>query len=513
MAAIKQILINTFDTIAEDKRDLPNGQFRYLENLDIGNFNRSARQITNISLTTQDQCIIKLLRYGNDVYGLGWTGVSAKDVCLYKYNFTTKVYDVLTTSTVAGTMTNIGPLFAIMNGIIYFDGGNGKVCTYVLASNTLNTNFATPTGSVSGGTSWQGSLYGWDDTDNDIRLIDKTTPAWTSMIVIPKTQTIKELIPVGNYLYIICTASTISQDGVSKMYIWDGVTTTTFTDIVDIGYGPVAGGDILDGVVYAVIGFANNKGFRIKAYSGGIFQTVYTYFSRDNPSSVYAYCMPLSTVKAYTGFLYFIIAGGRPGATFDEINNGCLFRYGRKNNNESNKLSVYKTLEVTLYPNAPGITSINDFIIYENYTQLSAQYDNYVFAVLWDANSGGVLATTKQAVSMSSTWSAQPGLIETSILTGGDSATTKHFKVLAIHHAPLTTGQSVAVYYKKDAELSWTLTGTSDTVGEVHYPINNIEGSGASLNFNEISFRLEVLGGAEVTSFRFKFEEEDDIYQ
>ena len=45
---IKEIKINRFETIAENKRDLPNGQFRYLENVGTGDFDNSAKQVPNV---------------------------------------------------------------------------------------------------------------------------------------------------------------------------------------------------------------------------------------------------------------------------------------------------------------------------------------------------------------------------------------------------------------------------------------------------------------------------------
>jgi hypothetical protein len=497
----REIKINKFQSIAEDKRDLPNGFFHYLENVNTGDFEHSAKQVPNVYNKTQDQCILKLLKYGTDIYGLGYENSTTKDTTLYLWDNSAKVFNAIANSTVAGgTVSLYTPFLGIMAGVIYFDTGAGYLGKFTLPTTMTSATFASISGGMAGGTLWQGALYGWGVTDNNIYKV--TSSGITSMITIPADQTPVQLVAYGNYLQIICTASATSNDGISRMYTWDGVTTTTFADIVEIGRGVVSGGDILDGLVYALIGFPNLKGFRLKAYSGGVFQTVYTYFGKPNKVSSYLYARPASLVKAYTGYLYFMIVGARPGSSYTYVYEAVLFRYGKTNIGQGNKLSVYKSLDVTpTVGNTLGILG-NDFIISEDNFDPSV-VDNSVYAVVYEGS-----YKTRQVYTVADVYSTQPGLIETCIYTGGDSSVEKKLKELSLQCVPLTSGQSITLYYKPDADTSWTEIVTIDTVGTISYePV--LESSGSNLRTSkEVAFKIEELGGAELTAFKFIYEPE-----
>lgn len=504
--AHKEIKITRFDTIAEDTLDLPNGQFHYLENVDTGNFSHSAKQVPNVFTKDNDQCILKILKYGGNIYGLGYENSTTKDVTLYKWENSTKSYNPLVNGTVAGgTIALSAPFFAIMTGIIYFDAGNGYLGKYTIASNTMAGTFAAITGGMAGGTLWQGNLYGWGVTDNNIYKI--TSSAITSMIVIPTDQNTVEIVNHGNYLEVICTASQTSDDGVSRMYTWDGVTTTTFADITEIGFGVVSGGDILDGLVYVLIGFPNYRGWRIKAYEGGIFRTKYTYFGKKNDISVgsyvgWIYSRPASVVKSYTGYLYFIIVGMRPGSNFSGLYEAVLFRYGKTNEGQNNKLSAYKSLEVEpTGGNNLGVDG-NDFLISDD-TYDPTVNDNTVYAVIYEA-----LYKTRQVYTNPDTYASQPGVIETAVYTGGNSSIEKELKEMSLQCRPLTSGQSITLYYKPDADTTWTEIVTISDVGTISYE-PSLQADGNNLRTSkEVAFRITELGGAEFTGFYCIYEEQ-----
>lgn len=507
---IKTYTINKFLTIGENKRDLPNGVFRYLENLEVGN-DDSVKQVLNVETTDNDQCILKLIQYNNVIYGIGFDNTTNKDVTLYKYD--TNAYVALTNGTVAGgTLRLYNPFFASMEGYLYFDGGNNYISRFKISDNTMTATWKAFNGGMEGGTLWQGNLYGWSDSNNNgassyNSIYKITDSAVTEMIQVPLSQTIVDLIPFGDYLAIICTASSTSDDGVSRMYLWDGVTTTTFTDIIDIGYGECMGADVLDGLIYAGISFKNKKGFRLKAYSGGIFQTVYTYYGKKNEVSEYIYSFIASQLKAYTGYLYFMVVGARPGSSYASVYEATLFRYGKNNANESYGLSVYKSLEVEpAVGNTLGSLG-NDFIIDESDTYALSLNQNSIYAVVYEAP-----YKTRQVKSTDSTFTAQPGVIETSIFTGGDSHINKKWIGVSTQFAPITTGQSITLKYKVDADTSWTTFATINTVGTISQETINIESTGANLpNFKELSIRAELLGGAELTGLIIKCEETNSI--
>ena len=497
--AIKTIQINKFLTIGENKRNLPNGVLHYLENVEVGTDN-SVKQVLNVTTTDNDQCILKLIQYNNIVYGLGFDNTTNKDVTLYKYD--TNAYVALTNGTVAGgTLRLYSPFLAVKDGYIYFDPGQNYIARYEIATNTMSATWHAHNGGMLGGTLWQNKLWCWGDSDNYIYHIDGSD--LVQGILIPTDQTIKDIIPYGDYLAILCTASQTSNDGVSRMYLWDG-SDTIFIDIVDIGYGEVSGGDVLDGIIYAGISFKNKKGFRLKAYTGGIFQTVYTYYGKKNEVSDYIYSFIASQLKAYTGYLYFMVVGARPGSSFADVYEATIFRYGRKNADEPYGLSVYKSLEVEpAVGNTVGSVG-NDFVIDENDTYALSLNQNSIYAVVYEAS-----YKTRQVKSTASTFTAQPGVIETSIFTGGDSHIQKKLIGVSTQCVPITSGQSITLKYKADAETTWTTFATINTVGSISQETLNVEATGANLpQFKEIAFRAELLGGAELTGILIKYEEQ-----
>jgi hypothetical protein len=505
---IKETKINKFETIAEDLRDLLNGQFHYLENVNAGDFSNSIKQVPNVYLKDNDQCILKLIQYGGKIYGLGYENSTTSDVTLYEYDSSTNVYNALTNGTVAGgTIRLYTPLFAIMDGYIYFDPGTNYVARYTIATNTMSATWKASTGGAHGGTIWQGSLWTWKD-DNYIYKIDGATPDFVQKVKISTNQTIIELVPYGNYLAIVCTASQTSDEGVSRMMLWDGqnLSVTPFAEIVDIGSGVVAGADILDGLIYVGINFLNGKGFRLKAYSGGVFQTVYTYNGRKNLTGDNIRAQIASVLKAYTGYLYFMVVGARPGSTGASNYEMVLFRYGKTNLGQTNKLSAYKSLEVIpTVGNTLGVLG-NDFIVNENeFFAGSLINDNFICAVVYEAG----YKTRQIYTNPTTTYASQAGVIETSIYTGGNSYINKPLMGVSIMNTPLTTGQSIVLKYRKDAETTWTTLATEDTLNSISLELL-ADTNGLELpTFKEIAFRLELTGGAEVTGLLIKFNEEN----
>lgn len=98
--------------------------------------------------------------------------------------------------------------------------------------------------------------------------------------------------------------------------------------------------------------------------------------------------------------------------------------------------------------------------------------------------------------------------------TEGDAGTTKKLLGVTVTFAPLPSGASVIVKYRKDEATTWTTIFTHTTANSIRHTARNIESSDANLpTYKEIQFRIESTGGAEITGLKFKAEEvEDDIY-
>jgi len=157
----KQILQQNFwSGIIDDIRGNLASGFWYSENLEITG--KALKQVANNQ--AENVCnyatanfITKLIQNGTDIYGLGQDNATNKDVTIWKKtNALDGAWGIPTNGTVAGTtFAADNPLFAVLNGDIFFDAGNGSVGKYTIATNTMNATWKTGA-SMKGGTIWQG---------------------------------------------------------------------------------------------------------------------------------------------------------------------------------------------------------------------------------------------------------------------------------------------------------------------------------------------------------------------
>ena len=500
----KTITINRFDLgISKERRDLANGYFRYLENVAVGDEFRSIKQVPNVTSAEGTKSIKAIIEAGNEVYGLGQD--ADPDTTIYKCTSTegaTPAWGTITNGTATGYNPNSGakPFFAYYGSTIYYASG-GYIGTYVGTTNTPNVVAAA---NIQGGVVQKSMIYGW--IGQSVYEFDPSDNSLTNMITIPSDQTIVDLVPMGDIMAIICTSN--ARSTASKCYLWDRVTTTTFLDIIDIGYGDVAGADILDGVLIAVIGFANRQGFRIKRFTGNLFTNEITYFALKNDVADYEFAYVASLVKSYTNYIYFLVRIFRPSSSYANYDELVLFRYGRTDETKQNALSVYKTIKT----GTSTLGTTNDFIVAEAF-DVSADIgkpDKFIIASIIDGSTYDEIATS--LTSGDAVYSAQAGLIETAIYTGDASHINKKFLGFTTSCEPLPSGASIVVKGRTDANTSYTTLATLSVANTITKETMTIESTGANLpDFKEIQFRFELLGGAEMTGFKFKYEEMNNL--
>ncbi|MCP3684629.1 MAG: hypothetical protein GY861_18335 [bacterium] len=496
--ADKQIKINRFlGGTMDETRDLPNGYFRYLENVDVDTDSHGAKQVANIETDTNDRNIKAISPTDGSAYGLGWENDSTVDVTIWNMLTETAV----TNGTAASyNMPAHTPLFEFYNGTYYFSSTT-HIGKYVTSTTTMTGDVVAVAGGsngMKGGCVFKGDIYCWAG-NQDIYVFNTTTELLTQKISTSDNQNIKELVPYGNYILIICSASVSGVK--SKMYIWDGVSTTTFTDIIEIGYGNVLGADLLDGIVYALVGFKNQRGFRLKAYNGTNFQTQITYNGRTNNVSALNYAIPSSKLKMYNDYLYFLCQIARPDSTYADVKEMVLFRYGKKDATRNNALSVYKTMEIE--PSGAFTSSANDFAISED-SLAATEPEQLVFAAIEE--DGDVKRDVRTKTTPD--YTAQAGVIITGIYTGDDSSIEKKLSKMSVQCEPLPANASIVLKYKSDAETTFTTICTIDADDTVSYEPINIEGTGVNFNTSkEVQFKFEELGGAKLTGFSCNYEE------
>lgn len=493
----KEIKVDNFwSGCLNDIRSTLSSGFWYSENLEVGK-NKSLKQVVNnqaenvCSYATANN-VTKLIQVGTQIYGLGQDNVTNKDTTIWtKTNALNGNWAIPSNGTIAATTFNAdNPLFVACNGVIYFDGGNSKVATYTIATTTMAAT-AINLASAKGGVVWQGNIYCW--SGQDIYVINTTTLAVTNMKSVSTEQTIVELVPYGNLLAVVCT-STVTT---SKMYLWDGVSTTTWVDIVEIGVGTVSGGALLEGSIIVAISTPNKRTLKLKGYNGGQFRNLFTYTGRYNQAGTYNYVIPASKLKTFTGFVYFIITGTKPDGTYAGLYEYSIVRFGREEPINPMTFSVYKTLDFTSARTVDGAVTKNDFTIIESIVGGSDTAERSIAATINSATDN-----TTFFLSSTNTYTAQAGVVETVKYNFGDSAKEKSFK-MSVQFSPLPTAGQVVLKYKKDEETTWTTMFTETTDNAVYHECVNIESTGVELPiFKEIQFRFEMIGGAELTGYR-----------
>jgi hypothetical protein len=206
--------------------------------------------------------------------------------------------------------------------------------------------------------------------------------------------------------------------------------------------------------------------------------------------------MPASRLKAFSGFIYFITTGTKPDDTYAGLYQYAIARFGRDDSSIPMSFSFYKTLDFTSARTIDGALTNNDFTIIESIVGGATTEERSVLAFINSATS-----QTTSFLSSSSTYTAQPGVLETCILNGGETYKNKQF-IVTVEFAPLPTAGQVVCKYRKDNELTWTTIFTETTDGAIEHTSELIDPTGLSLpTCRELSLRFELTGGAELTGW------------
>ena len=497
MAEIQQT--NFWSGITNDERSRLNTNVFYMEN--FVSKGKTLRQIVNNQAEDagsydKDFYITRVIQVGTKLYGLGQDNETNNDTTLFvKTNVLDSSWAIATNGTIAGTTFNAGnALLVHNNGIIYLDGGNSKVAKYVIGTTTM-----TPTSSdianAKGGVVWQGNIYCW--SGQSIFKIDVDTDTATDMKTVSTEQTMVELVPYGNLLAVVCTSVSTK----SKMFLWDGVSTTVWVDILEIGLGTVSGGALLENTIVMAINTPNKRTLKLKGYSGVGISNLFTYTARKNKAGTYNYAIPASSLKTFTGYIYFIITGTQPNDDYANIYQYSIVRYGREEPINPATFSIYKTLDFTSTRTLDGQTANNDFTIIESIVDESNTAERAVAAFINSAS-----GRTTFFLSSSKTYSAQPGVIETVIFNNRNSKILKETLEFSVQTRPLLAAGQVTLKYKKDGDTAWTTIFTNTLDDSMSHEATTIEGSDISLpHWKELRLRIECLGGVELLGYSFEF--------
>lgn len=476
--------------ISDDPRKLTTNEFQLTKHFDI--FSQPNRLTpyrsletdtdTAISSTDLKQYLVRDFVYASTsakLYGLGQTGAGLTKI-LQKADAASGLWTTPANSEGNGAVQN-GCFVEFKDYLWGFQGTNqlwkwGLLSGTPTITNSVTTTATTITSVAQGVIAADANLY--LPYNNVLMRIAPGLTVTDSAVSVPSNFKIVSIANYGSYLAIGC-APISSFNGVSKVFVWN-LSSDLFAETLSLGEGDLRVLETIDGMLVAIVDrYLNNSAgagrgsLIIQTYAQGAPQVVKEIFTQ----ALVGKTIPLSKAVK-NGRLFFAakIMTNSAGTTYNE----GIWSYGKKNAN---------------YPYVLTLDVIDENINTSG-IQAFGVAGNYFFVA--HSNDGSVDKTNDAATY------AFTSSYESQIYDSGSPTLTKQLQKFSIFTAPIPTGGSITVKYKKDSDTSFTTIGSLSTVGALARDLLNIESTTVALpSFREIQFQLTSSGGAEITGFSF----------
>ena len=430
------------------------------------------------------------------LYGLGKPAASSVPKIFSKANPISGNWTI--EATAQGTGTLIRGCFIEWQGAWWMFSGTTNVSKWTIGSTFTNT-----VGTVGTITTVAQGIIG---ADNNLYLfynnkVVRVTPAGavTDDVckAIPSDMRITSVARYGTYLAIGCaygSSATATPSGRSQVYIWDMVTDTTVSDVIDWGEGALM---VLGNIEGRIVGVSDKYmssslgllggSMVVRMWGGGIPQV----FKEIVANQTVTLGRFIRNVVVKDNKMYWVasVPFGSSTSTESTFNLG-IWVFGRKNRDSDFVLTLDFIEE--------GIDTdnfkINSFGNAGNYWFINHSAD------------GSITKTDDTAnYTFASVYESQKF---------GDGRQNRKLLGINVTTEPLPAAGQVVLKYKKNEETSWTTIFTHGTDNSLGHSAINIESSGATLpTYKEIQFRIESTGKAEITGLSFREEIlPDDIY-
>jgi len=495
--ARKQTVIQRFDGgISDDIRQQSANSFAITQHFDIySNPNRltpfrSSEADTNDGSTEtgmkQYEVRNFLLGSDNKLYGLGKQASFSRRKIFSKADPTTGNWTL--EATAEGNTTLIYDSFIEWGTTkaLWMFSGTTNVSKWTIGGTFTNT--VATIGTI---TTTAPPVIGSDDNlymfyNNKVVRVSPAGAVTDAVLSLPATGRITSACNYGKYLAITWVNGTTNLgSGKAYVYLWDMVS-ADISERVDWGDGVLqfiignVDGNIIgvsDDRVSSSMGVGGGK-YVIRVWNGG---SVSTIKEIKNTSTITAGLFrPLVTIR--DNKMYWAMSAVIRGVT-------QFYGVWAVGKNKSGQYVV--TVDHIETTNANGI---NGFAYIGNYMFIAHSAD------------GSITKTNDQA-----TYTAT-SIYETQKFNGGDINATKKLIGAAVSTAPLPTAGQVVLKFKADAETSWTTISTTTTDNSVSVEDIIVRGTGQNLpEYNEIQFRIESTGGAEITGLKFVYEEKKTL--
>ena len=508
MGLIKEQKINKFDGgLSDDIREPRSNVCANVKHFDVfsnpyrltpyRSMEAESSTVSVADLKTYDLLHFLLARSGK-MYALGKDGSGFPQI-LQKTDPTTGNWSLPSTST--GNAARIKGFFIEWASALWFLQGTTSLGKWAIDSTVTN---AVATLGTAVTTTCQGVVFGnnmFGAYNNKLfkvsaagAVTDDVTPA------LPSDMRITSLEVWGNYIMIgmaYGTSATASPTGRSKMYQWDGSSTTAFNDIIDMGEGALMAIGNIEGMICGVsnkyletpsglTSLAVGAGSMvIRLWGGGIPRVMKELVGNQ----VVTLGRMLQEKVIKNNKMYFVASVPFNQSTSTESTYHLgIWAFGRKNQNSNFALTLDYIVDAVVDTSNFKIVS---FGAAGNYWLVN------------HSNDGSVHKTTDE-----STFS-ETSIYETQIL-GGDPSIQKKLLGVTCDMVALPTAGQVVMKYRVNNETSYTTIFTDTTDNDITHSAVNIESSGATLpQFRELQLRVESTGNAEITGISLKWEEID----
>ncbi len=499
--ATKQIIIQNFSGgIADDLRQQVSNGFATSQHFDnYSSLNKLTPYDISVADNTTQVGIMAFNWDGTNLYGMGVNLSSGPKVQIYQKTSLINNWVSPSTSTSNTVTSIIGNGFHIYKGFAYMYAAANRLDRWALGgayTDSYQSLTFTAYGDASGNVA-QPITHSKTDTayfpyENKIASLNGTSFT-TTALTLPSNLVITALAQFGNYLAIACRPS-VSGSANSRVFLWDMVSFDV-SESIDFGTGDLW---ILANVEGALVGVMNAP------TSAGITQAKTKVFIKAYTSGVPVLIKTLIDVGLVLGGL----TGYKP---FVSTTNGLSFYLTSGNGiNGVVPTGIYTVNKV------PGNSGFN--VVCERYVHNTSGITSLtgIFKI------GEVIFTAYNHVANTSSSVGRtdnPGTytitsyIETVKINGGDINKRKKLDFVGVSTVPMPTTGQIIIKYKKNSETAYTTIATNTTDNAVSNLSPNIAGSVTLPEFNEIQFRVESTGGAEITGIKIVFTELKSDYR
>ena len=448
-------------------------------------------------LKTYDLRLFQLARNGK-MYALGKDGSGFPQI-LQKTDPTTGNWSLPSTS--AGNAARVNNVFIEWQDAFWFLQGTTQLAKWVIDGTVTNT--VATLGTIT--TSAQGVIFGnnlFIAYNNKIVKVNSSSAATDDVTpALPSDMRITSLSVWGNYIMIgmaYGTSATASPTGRSKVFQWDGSSTSAFNDVIDWGEGALMALGNIEGMICGVsnkyletpsglTSLAVGAGSMVvRLWGGGVPRVMKELVGNQSVTLG----RMLSEVVVKNNKMYWVASVPMNQSTSTESTYHLgIWAFGRKNQNSNFALTLDYVVDAVV--DASNF-KINSFGNAGNYWFINHSDDKSIHKTDDTANF------------------TETSIYETQIWSGDEPSVEKKLLGVTVDLVPLPAAGSITLKYRINEETSYTTIFTYSTDDGISHSAVNIESSGNNLpQFRELQLRVESTGNGEITGLSFKAEEID----